>query len=117
MQNVDDARKLFTFVDASLGKPLPDRSYAEDCRLYTPNDPRGSSFANLMDTLNDEFVLAHLLGWFGKALIFRDVWLTLSASVLFEIWELTFAYQLPNFHECWYVCVRRTFELVFFLKK
>jgi phosphatidylserine synthase 2 len=104
-----------------LGKPLPDRSYADDCRVFTPGDARGS-MGNIMDTLNDEFVVAHLLGWFGKvrglfsfrctkkitqtlvfvqALLFRDFWLATSLSVLFEIWEVTFAHQLPNFHECW----------------
>jgi len=100
-QNVDDARQLFKFVDSSLGKPLPDRGYADDCRVFTPNDSRGY-FGNIMDTLNDEFVLAHLLGWFGKALLFRDFWLATSLSVLFEVWEVTFAHQLPNFHECWW---------------
>lgn len=39
-QSQDDARQMFRIVDSSLGKPLPDRSYAEDCRLFTPGARR-----------------------------------------------------------------------------
>lgn len=50
----------------------------------------------------DEFVLAHALGWYAKALMFRDVWLALAASFLFEMLEYTFESYLPNFIECWW---------------
>lgn len=39
--------------------------------------------------MNDEFVLAHVLGWFAKALLLRDAYLCLFLSVFFEVWELT----------------------------
>jgi len=50
----------------------------------------------------DEFILAHLLGWFGKALVMRDYVLSLMSSVLFEFEELSLQHLLPNFKECWW---------------
>jgi len=100
-QKPSDGRYLLNLLDPALGVKLPERSYAEDCRLYTPNDPRGS-FANLMETLQDEFVLAHLLGWWAKTIIFRDMYITWLLSIVFELLELSLAHILPNFHECWW---------------
>jgi len=45
-QNLNDVRRWLNHVDASLGVPLPERSYATDCDLYTPDHPN-SSFNNL----------------------------------------------------------------------
>jgi hypothetical protein len=47
-----------------------------------------------------------LLGWLGKALLFRDVYLCWIMSILFEILEMTFEHMLPNFKECWWDHVR-----------
>ena len=49
----------------------------------------------------DEFVVAHTLGWWGKAIIIRDRKLLWILSVGFECMELTFSHMLPNFNECW----------------
>jgi Phosphatidyl serine synthase len=100
-QKPSDGRALLNLLDPALGIELPERSYADDCRLYTPNDPRGS-FGNLMDTLQDEFVFAHLLGWWAKTIIFRDMYITWLLSIVFELLELSLAHILPNFHECWW---------------
>jgi len=100
-QSVTDARILLKKLDPSLGVPLPERSYAENCDLYTPNDPK-SLFRNLYDAVNDEFMLAHLLGWVGKAILLRDTYICWTLSVLFEILEYTFQHMLPNFAECWW---------------
>eukprot|EP01126_Amoeba_proteus_P053784 TRINITY_DN6576_c0_g1_i20.p1 TRINITY_DN6576_c0_g1~~TRINITY_DN6576_c0_g1_i20.p1 ORF type:complete len:221 (+),score=17.37 TRINITY_DN6576_c0_g1_i20:178-840(+) len=112
-QNDRDSRHLFSYVDPALGKPLPERSYAEDCRLYTP-ESNISSMENLYKTWNDEFVPAHLIGWFMKTLIFRDVYLCWFLSIFFEILEYSLAHVLPNFAECWWdhVC---QFWIVLFL--
>ena len=32
-QDLDSARMMMTYVDPSLGHPLPEKSYAEDCAL------------------------------------------------------------------------------------
>ena len=47
-QTADDSRKLLKYLDPELGKPLPEQSYAEDCRIYDP-DPNhpGGHFHNL----------------------------------------------------------------------
>ena len=100
-QSRDDVRQLLTHFDANLGRPLPERSYAQHCELYTPNDPE-SSFRNLRDTVQDEFFIAHILGWFFKTLIIRDWRFCLFMSVLFEVWEYTFEFMLANFRECWW---------------
>lgn len=52
-QTVDDARQMVAFWDPNLGKPLPERSYAADCRLFTPENPH-SYFYNLKV---DQFVI------------------------------------------------------------
>jgi len=100
-QNVHDVRQFLKYFDPRLGEPLPERSYASHCELYTPDDP-SSSFRNVMDTVNDEFVLAHVLGWFAKTLLLRDAYLCIFLSVMFEVWEMTLQHQLPNFAECWW---------------
>eukprot|EP01113_Clastostelium_recurvatum_P032916 TRINITY_DN4292_c0_g1_i2.p1 TRINITY_DN4292_c0_g1~~TRINITY_DN4292_c0_g1_i2.p1 ORF type:complete len:458 (-),score=145.06 TRINITY_DN4292_c0_g1_i2:34-1407(-) len=100
-QNKHDARELLRYIDPKLGIKLPERNYAEQCDLYTPNDPT-SSFRNLWDTINDEFIWAHLIGWWGKAVLLRDLYVCWFASILFEIWEMTFEFMLPNFKECWW---------------
>ncbi|XP_003385624.1 PREDICTED: phosphatidylserine synthase 2-like [Amphimedon queenslandica] len=99
-QTADDARYFLTFYDPDLGVPLPERTYAEDCRIYTPDHPDGM-FAHFMDKM-DVFVLCHLLGWYVKALIVRDVWLLNIVSIAFELLEYTLECQLPNFGECWW---------------
>ncbi|XP_062232084.1 CDP-diacylglycerol--serine O-phosphatidyltransferase 2-like isoform X1 [Phragmites australis] len=80
---------------------LPERSYGADCRLYVPENPK-NKFINIYDTLFDEFVIAHILGWWGKAVMIRNQLLLWVLSVGFELMELTFRHMLPNFNECWW---------------
>jgi phosphatidylserine synthase 2 len=91
-QSKDNARQLFKFIDPTLGVPLPEKSYAENC---------GLTWEILVDQM-DVFVIAHTFGWFCKALILRDYWLCWVISILFEIMEYSLAHQLPNFAECWW---------------
>ncbi|XP_032222099.2 phosphatidylserine synthase 2 [Nematostella vectensis] len=99
-QSVDDARQLLKYIDKSLGEPLPEVSYGEDCAFYTPGHPDGP-FHNFLQKF-DIFVFAHLCGWWAKALMIRDYWLCIVISVLFEVLEYTLEHQLPNFCECWW---------------
>ncbi|KAJ3045499.1 hypothetical protein HDV00_009153 [Rhizophlyctis rosea] len=85
-------RHLMTYIDPTLGKPLPERSYAENCEI-TPE--------NLWNQM-DIFVVAHSLGWFAKALVLRDYWFCWILSIMFEIMEYSLEHQLPNFAECWW---------------
>lgn len=62
-QDKDTARQLVRYFDPSLGVPLPERSYAEHCELTSENVWNGI----------DIFVLAHSLGWFGKAVILVSI--------------------------------------------
>lgn len=41
-QTADSARQLLALYDPALGKPIPEQSYAEDCAIYTPNNPKGT---------------------------------------------------------------------------
>ena len=63
-QTADDARYFLTFYDPELGVPLPERTYAEECNIYTPGHPDGN-FAHIMDKM-DVFVPCHLFGWYVK---------------------------------------------------
>ncbi len=98
--DLDTARQVLKYIDSRLGVPLPEKSYAADCRLYTPENPH-SKFANLMDAL-DMYIVSHWFGWWFKTLIFRDAYICFYLSVTFEGLELTFKHWLPNFAECWW---------------
>jgi len=91
-QDIDSARELLKYIDPSLGRPLPEKSYGENC-AFTPQ--------NIIDAM-DIFCVAHALGWFGKALILRDYWFCWILSVAFEFAEYSLQHQLANFEECWW---------------
>jgi phosphatidylserine synthase 2 len=100
LHDVHHAVILVQVLDTSLGKPLDERQYGSDCRLYIPGE--GWNFETIKATLFDEFVIAHTLGWFVKALIMRNYWLLWTCSIGFELMELTFQHWLLNFNECWW---------------
>ncbi|KAI0772261.1 phosphatidyl serine synthase-domain-containing protein [Irpex lacteus] len=91
-QDLDSARSMMKYIDPNLGKPLPEKSYAENCE-FTPS--------NVWNAI-DIFCLAHALGWFGKALILRDYWFCWILSIAFEFAEYSLQHQLANFAECWW---------------
>lgn len=79
------AQALFQWIDPAHSSglaPLPQRSYGEDCTL---------SWATLAAQC-DIFVVAHVVGWAGKAFMFRDFYLTMTVSFAFELMEYTFEY-------------------------
>lgn len=81
-----------------LGVELPEKAYGEDCRLRVG----GAWNWPVIGGAIDEFVVAHALGWWGKALILRDNLILWTISVGFELMEMTFQHWLPNFNECWW---------------
>ena len=91
---------LRDIFDSNLGKPLGEKSYAEDCRVFTPENPT-SYFYNIVSSV-DMFVAAHFLGWTFKIIIFRNSAMAWTLSVGFEIMEWTMEVWLPNFKECWW---------------
>ncbi|KVH96239.1 hypothetical protein Ccrd_001679 [Cynara cardunculus var. scolymus] len=100
-QNRDDARQFMKYLHPDLGVELPERSYGADCRIFVPDNPT-NRFINVYETLFDEFVPAHLFGWWGKAIMIRNQPLLWVLSIGFELMELTFRHMLPNFNECWW---------------
>ena len=88
-----EARAALTFFDPTLGRPLVERAYAEDCEL---------SWANVSAGLLDQYALSHFVGWVVKSLILRDTLLCWVISVQWELLELAFTHWLPNFAECWW---------------
>jgi len=48
-------------------------------------------WSNIKATLLDEFVIAHSIGWWAKALLIRNTTLLWVYSIGFELMELTFA--------------------------
>ena len=98
------ARAALKLLDPALTGPRPaenDRIYATDCRIWTPGDP-GGPFARVSEVVFDIFVVAHTLGWMGKALLLRDLRLSWALSLLWEVLEISLQGVLPNFHECWW---------------
>ncbi|KAJ7019432.1 phosphatidyl serine synthase-domain-containing protein [Mycena alexandri] len=91
-QDLDSARSMMLHLDPSLGKPLPEKGYADDCSL---------SPKTLWNAL-DVFCVAHTIGWFGKAMILRDYWFCWILSIAFELAEYSLQHQLANFNECWW---------------
>ncbi|KAJ7075782.1 phosphatidyl serine synthase-domain-containing protein [Mycena belliarum] len=91
-QDLGSARGMMRMLDDRLGVPLPEKGYADDCRL-TPQ-----TIWNALDV----FCVAHALGWFGKAMILRDYWFCWILSIAFELAEYSLQHQLPNFNECWW---------------
>jgi phosphatidylserine synthase 2 len=100
-QTTDNARQLMSYLDPRLGVPLPEKDYASDCRVFTPEDSE-SLFRNIKDVFWDCYIPAHFLGWYVKMLIIRDVRLCWVCSLIFEFMEITLRHQLPNFWECWW---------------
>ncbi|ONM30493.1 CDP-diacylglycerol--serine O-phosphatidyltransferase 1 [Zea mays] len=101
LQTRDDARQFMKYLHPDLGVELPERSYGTDCRIYVPDHPK-SRFNNVYEIIFDEFVIAHILGWWGKAIMIRNQPLLWVLSIGFELMELTFRHMLPNFNECWW---------------
>lgn len=100
-QSLDDARQLMKHFDPKLGVPLPEQSYAEDCRFYDPDPHPNGHFHNFWEKC-DVFIWGHFFGWWAKMLMVRDYWLCNVISILFEVLEYSLEHQLPNFAECWW---------------
>lgn len=98
---MNEGRKVFKFFDPKLGEPLPEKSYASDCRVFTPEHPTNFMY-NVWDATIDVHFIAHLFGWWFKMMIIRDVKVCWICSIVFELLEITFRHWLPNFWECWW---------------
>ena len=98
---LEEARWVFKIFHPSFGNKLPEKNYAEDCRVFTPENPV-SSFFNIYDAVYDVHFIAHLGGWWFKMLIIRDTKMAWIASASFELIEISFRHWLPNFWECWW---------------
>lgn len=87
-------------LDKELGKPLPEKDYAANCQIFCDKYP----YIVLTNFINgiDFYALAHLIGWFCKAIMFRDFKLCWFLSISFEVMEITFRHWLSNFWECWW---------------
>ena len=96
----ENSRNLLKIFDDKLGVPLVAKSYAENCNIVKSTFPY-IDLTNIYDSI-DFFMTAHLVGWFVKMLIVRDVYLCWFLSIFFEIMEITFRHWLPNFWECWW---------------
>jgi len=99
--NRDDARNIFKIFHPSFGQMLPERSYADDCRVFTPENPVSSMY-NIYDAVWDVHFIAHLAGWWFKMMIIRDTKMAWIISGSFELIEISFRHWLPNFWECWW---------------
>lgn len=105
-QSLDDVPRYLQLFDPRIGMQQSSKSYGGDCRLVIPADEateRGvHQFQNVFDQILDRFTIAHVLGWYLKALILRDWALMWTASVTFEVLEVSLQHLFPNFNECWW---------------
>lgn len=92
--NPYDARKMWSFVESRLGKPVTKEyhTYDDDCEV---------TWYNIVDNM-DHYFLAHFTNWFLAAVILRDAPLLHFWSILDEILELSAQHRLPHFRECWW---------------
>ncbi|CAI5965713.1 unnamed protein product [Closterium sp. NIES-65] len=97
---VADTCAAGSLADLASEEGERDRSYAEDCRVFTWEKPH--KMHNVMATVWDEFTVAHAVGWCAKALIIRDRRMLLLLSIAFELTECMYRHLLPNFNECWW---------------
>ncbi|KAF4678274.1 hypothetical protein FOL47_000001 [Perkinsus chesapeaki] len=97
--NREDAIHFLVWLDPSLGKPLPEKNYADNCELW--DSSAANPLHNLWDRV-DIFIACHLFGWMWKTIIIRDAALVWYLSILFEFIEISFRHLLPNFYECWW---------------
>lgn len=58
-------------LSEDLGTELPERAYGEDCAL---------NVKNLRETVFDEFVLAHVIGWFAKFFALSQIKLSFAGG-------------------------------------
>ena len=84
---------LHTLISPSMGNHSLNTDYGTDCRF---------TWDNFSLQFFEFFTLAHAIGYTLKALVYRDWVLLLAHSVLFELIEVSCAYLLPNFNECWW---------------
>lgn len=84
-------------LDSSLGVEVVYRDYGTSCQLFNPAT-HSINWPALQSTLLDEFVLAHSLGWWAKALLIRNTTLLWVYSITFELLELTFAVRVREGH-------------------
>ena len=98
---LNEARWVFKIFHPAFGVEMPERSYADDCRVFTPENPV-SSYYNIYNAVYDVHFVAHLLGWWGKMLIIRDTKIAWFISISFEFIEISFRHWLENFWECWW---------------
>ena len=91
--SLNQIRRTFAFIDPSLGVPLEEFPYAEDCSL---------TVENVTNVLKDPYFLSHFFGWFAKALMLRHRGLLWLCSIFWEFVELGLTFCLENFKECWW---------------
>ncbi|GAW81590.1 phosphatidylserine synthase [Plasmodium gonderi] len=86
-----EVRSMIKLLFKNVTFHTVEKSYMENC----------NSLENVMDKI-DIFVIAHLAGWFIKAIAIRNFFVLNLTSVTFELLELRFQHILPNFYECWW---------------
>jgi phosphatidylserine synthase 2 len=96
-QDLATVKQLFAWYDPIHTVVHPEQSYANDCRLSTPEEPM-----KFWTTIFDIFLLAHSMGYWAKMVVIRDWRIVTAVSLGFELVEVTFQHQLPNFKECWW---------------
>jgi len=82
--------------------PEADRTPAKEPTLGTDHLACEINFDNVMRQLTGIWFFAHMVGWWAKMLMLRDLATCLVYSTMFELTELTLQFLVPEFQECWW---------------
>ncbi|KNC80805.1 hypothetical protein SARC_06842 [Sphaeroforma arctica JP610] len=95
-QSYDDVKSTMIAYDPRMDSKYLDArdsaDYASNCEF---------TMANLYSRF-DVFIIAHFVGWIGKALLFRNLTVCWIQSLTWELTEIVFAPLIPNLYECWW---------------
>merc|ERR1719456_1070295 len=60
------------------------------------------TWENVRRQLVSLWFTAHVVGWFSKMILFRDLTMCILFSTAFEFMELSLQFVVPEFQECWW---------------
>ena len=99
MSSENQYKIVYSFSDA-FNKVIKYEDYTENCKIYDSTDI--DPFDNLKSKI-DVFVIYHIIGWIGKAFIYRNIYVAIIASQFFEVLEyVSKHHNHQNFAECWW---------------
>jgi phosphatidylserine synthase 2 len=100
VNSVDDMRAMLTYIWPDINETAsPDSEGGNDLWAFHHCEINGDT---LYRQVTSVWFLSHLLGWIGKMCMMRDWRVCIFQSCIFEMIELSLAFLIPDFRECWW---------------